>query len=97
MTSIGFGKIWILVPDWSRFKSSEPNVGHVKTQVHNILINIGEMLLLKRVNPIVCIVICGNLARTEAFCLLSSIVEYKRARADWTHKLKSLAKRDREQ
>ena len=55
------------------------------------------MLLSKRVNPIVWIVICGNLARTEAFCLLSSIVEYKRARADWTHKLKSLAKRDREQ
>ena len=29
MTSAGSGKIWILVADWSRCKSSEPNTGDV--------------------------------------------------------------------
>ena len=27
MTSSGSGKIWILVADWSRLESSEPNAG----------------------------------------------------------------------
>ena len=33
MTSSGSGKIWILVPDWSRLKSSEPKAGDVTHMV----------------------------------------------------------------
>ena len=33
MTALGSGKIWILVPDWSSFKSSEPNAGHVTRKI----------------------------------------------------------------
>ena len=31
--ALGTGKIWILVADWSRFKSSEPNAGHVTRKI----------------------------------------------------------------
>ena len=30
---LGSGKIWILVHDWSRFKSSEPNAGQVTRKI----------------------------------------------------------------
>ena len=30
---LGSGKIWILVHDWSRFKSSKPNAGHVTRKI----------------------------------------------------------------
>ena len=33
MTSAGSGKIWILVADWSRVKSSEPNAGDVTHKI----------------------------------------------------------------
>ena len=33
MTSEGSGKIWILVADWSRVKSSEPNAGDVTRKI----------------------------------------------------------------
>ena len=33
MTALGSGKIWILVPDWSRLKSSEPKAGDVTHKI----------------------------------------------------------------
>ena len=33
MTALGSGKIWILVPDWSRLKSSEPDAGDVTPKI----------------------------------------------------------------
>ena len=33
MTALGSGKIWILVPDWSRLKSSEPEAGDVTCKI----------------------------------------------------------------
>ena len=36
---LGSGKIWILVPDWSRFKSSEPNAGHVTRKIGPLYFN----------------------------------------------------------
>ena len=33
MKSSGSSKIWILVPDWSRFKSMEPNADHVTRKI----------------------------------------------------------------
>ena len=33
VTSAGSGKIWILVADWSRVKSSEPNAGDVTRKI----------------------------------------------------------------
>ena len=33
MTALGSGKIWILVPDWSRLKSSEPKAGDVTRKI----------------------------------------------------------------
>ena len=33
MTALGSGKIWILVPDWSRLKSSEPKAGDAPRQI----------------------------------------------------------------
>ena len=31
VTALGSGKIWILVPDWSRLKSKEPKAGDVRS------------------------------------------------------------------
>ena len=36
MTSAGTGKIWILVPDWSRVKSLEPNAGDVTRKIGSL-------------------------------------------------------------
>ena len=33
MTALSSGKIWILVPDWSRLKSSEPKAGDVTRKI----------------------------------------------------------------
>ena len=33
MTALGSSKIWILVPDWSRLKSSEPKAGDVTRKI----------------------------------------------------------------
>ena len=33
MTALGSGKIWILVPDWSRLKSLEPKAGDVTHKI----------------------------------------------------------------
>ena len=33
MASSGSGKIWILVADWSRLESSEPNAGDVTRKI----------------------------------------------------------------
>ena len=33
MTTLGSGKIWILVPDWSSLKSSEPKAGDVTRKI----------------------------------------------------------------
>ena len=45
MTSAGSGKIWILVPDWSRVKSSEPNVGDVTRKIGPLYFNSYAILL----------------------------------------------------
>ena len=34
MTALGFGKMLILVPDWSRLKSLEPKAGDVKRKIN---------------------------------------------------------------
>ena len=39
MTALGSSKIWILVPDWSMFKSSEPNAGHVTRKINPLYFN----------------------------------------------------------
>ena len=36
MTALGSGKIWILVPDWSRLKSSEPKAGDVTRKIDHL-------------------------------------------------------------
>ena len=33
VVNLGTGKIWILVSDWSRLKSSEPNAGHLTCKI----------------------------------------------------------------
>ena len=33
MTALGSGKIWILVPDWLRLKSSEPKAGDITRKI----------------------------------------------------------------
>ena len=37
---LGSGKIWILVPDWSRLKSSEPKAGDVTRKIGPLYFNI---------------------------------------------------------
>ena len=37
--ALGSGKILILVPDWSRFKSSEPNAGNVTRKMGPLYFN----------------------------------------------------------
>ena len=39
MTSTGSGKIWILVADWSRVKSSEPNAGDITRKIGPLYFN----------------------------------------------------------
>ena len=36
MTALGSGKIWILVPDWSRLKSSESKAGDVTRKIGSL-------------------------------------------------------------
>ena len=37
--ALGSSKIWILIPDWSKFKSSEPNAGHVTRKICPLCFN----------------------------------------------------------
>ena len=39
MTVLGSGKIWTLVPDWSRLKSSEPKAGEVTCKIGPLYFN----------------------------------------------------------
>ena len=39
MTALGSSKIWILVPDWSRLKSSEPKAGDVTRMIGPLYFN----------------------------------------------------------
>ena len=40
MTALGSGKIWMLIPDWSRLKSSEPKAGDVTRKIGPLYFNI---------------------------------------------------------
>ena len=40
MTALGSSKIWILVPDWPRLKSSEPKAGDVSRKIGPLYFNI---------------------------------------------------------
>ena len=44
VTAIGSGKIWILVADWSRFKSAEPNAGHMTHKIGPLYSNQNKSL-----------------------------------------------------
>ena len=46
MTALGSGKIWILVPDWSRLKSSEPKAGDVTCKIDPLYFNKFETTFL---------------------------------------------------
>ena len=46
---LGSGKIWILVSDWSRFKSSEHNAGHVTRKIGPLYFK--YMWCMATVNP----------------------------------------------
>ena len=37
MTALGSGKIWILVPDWSRLKSSEPKASDITRKISPLI------------------------------------------------------------
>ena len=41
MTALGSGKIWILVPDWWRLKSSEPKAGDVTRKIGPLYFTFG--------------------------------------------------------
>ena len=45
MTALGSGKIWILIPDWSRLKSSEPKAGDVTRKI-------GPLYFSKKLVPV---------------------------------------------
>ena len=40
MTVLGSIKIWILIPDWSRLKSSEPKAGDVTHKIGPLYFNV---------------------------------------------------------
>ena len=63
MTELGSSKIWILVPDWSRFKSSEPNAGHVTCKI-------GPMYFSKQIRSFV---FWENLRRANLLKVLSDL------------------------
>ena len=44
MTALVYSKIWILVPDWSRLKSSEPKAGDVTRKIVPVYFNRNSFL-----------------------------------------------------
>ena len=42
MTALGSRQIWILVPDWSRLKSSEPKAGDVTCKISPLYFNFSQ-------------------------------------------------------
>ena len=48
MTALGSGKIWILVPDWSRLKSLEPKAGDVTRKIGPLYFNLKQIKIFKK-------------------------------------------------